>query len=191
MRLLTFLEYTAIVIGVIAIFVGRHFGLPNGVHIGIFVIGAGIAVAGIESLYTRQMSLRSSEIAAYDGIPALVWGAMLLLLGGAIIGYAYLLDAGTWPRVVRFLQQHPGIVYAVAGLYLAGFSVLLFADPGSQRKWWQTLLFRVPRVIVAVLALTIGIAAIGAGGWQFVDREGYAKVEREVREAVTRIAVTR
>lgn len=184
MRLLTFLEYTAIVIGVIAIFAGRHFGLANGVHIGIFVIGAGIAVAGLESLYTRQMSLRLSEAAAYDGIPALVWGAMLLLLGGAIIGYAYLLDAGTWPRVVRFLQQYPGIVYAVAGLYLVGLSVLLFADPGSQRKWWQTLLFRVPRVIAAVLALTIGIAAIGAGAWQFVDREGYAKVERDLRGRV-------
>lgn len=184
MRLLTFLEYTAIIIGVIAIFVGRHFGLPNGVHIGIFVVGAGIALAGIESFYTRKMSLRSSEIAAYDGIPALVWGAMLLLLGAAIIGYAYQLDAGTWPRVVRFLQQNPGIVYAVAGLYLVGLSVLLFADPGSQRKWWQTLLFRVPRVIAAVLVLTIGIAAIGAGAWQIVDREGYVKAERDLRARV-------
>ena len=30
MRLLTFLEYTAIVIGAIANFAGRHFGLANG-----------------------------------------------------------------------------------------------------------------------------------------------------------------
>ena len=50
MRLLTFLEYTAIAIGGIAIFAGRHYGLANGVLIGIFLVGAGIAVAGMESL---------------------------------------------------------------------------------------------------------------------------------------------
>lgn len=184
MRLLTFLEYTAIVIGAIAIFAGRHFGLANGVHIGIFLIGAGIAVGGIESLYTRQMGLRLSENPGYDGFPAMVWGAMLLLVGGAVIGSAYLLDAGTWPRAVHFLQQHPGIVYVVAGLMLAGLSVLLFTDPGSQRKWWQTLLFRVPRVIAALLVLIAGIGAVAAGGWQLADREGYAQVERDLRARV-------
>jgi hypothetical protein len=186
MRLLTFLEYTAIAIGVIAIFAGRHFGLANGVHIGIVLVGAGIAVAGIESLYSRQMSLRLSGTAAYDGIPAMVWGMMLLLVGGAVIGYAYLLDAGAWPRVARFLQQYPGIVYAAAGLLLVGLSVLLFTDPGLRRRWWQTLLFRVPRVIAALVALTCGIAAIGAGAWQIADPQGYAQAEREVRKAVTR-----
>ena len=184
MRLLAFLEYTAIVIGTIAIFAGRHFGLANGVLIGIFLIGVGMAVAGMESLYWRQMSLRLSEAPAYDGIPAMVWGAMLLLVGGAVIGYAYLLDAGAWPRVVRFLQQYPGIVYAAAGVLLMGLSVLLFTDPDSRRNWWQTLLFRVPRVIAAVVALTIGIAAIGAGAWQIADPQAYAKVERDVRARV-------
>lgn len=186
MRLLTFLEYIAIVIGTIAIFAGRHFGLANGVLIGIFLIGVGIVVAGIESLYSRQMSLRLSEVPAYYGYPAMVWGAMLLLVGGAIIGYAYLLDAGAWPRVARVLQQYPGIVYAAAGLLLLGVSALLFIDPGSRRRWWQTLLFRVPRVIAALVALTCGIAAIGAGAWQIADPKSYAQVEREVGKAVTR-----
>ena len=79
--LLTFLEYAAIVVGAIAIFVGRHYALANGVHLGILLIGVGLAVGGIESLYTRRMSLRFSEDAAegYSGFPALVWGTMLLL----------------------------------------------------------------------------------------------------------------
>lgn len=184
MRLLTFLEYTAIVIGAIAIFAGRHFGLANGVHIGLFLIGAGLAVGGIESLYSRRMSLRFAEVASYDGIPAMAWGAMLLLTGGALIGYAYLLDAGAWPRAARLLQQYPGIAYVAAGLLLVGLSVLLFTDSGSQRKWWQTLLFRVPRVIAALLALTFGIGAIGAGAWQVADPQGFAQAEREVRARV-------
>jgi len=186
MRLLTFLEYAAIVVGAIGILAGWHFALAKGIHLGILLVGVGIAAGGIESLYSRQMSLRFSEEAAqgYDGFPALVWGMMLLLAGGALIGYAYLLDTGAWPRAAGLLKQYPGIVYAAAGLLLAGFSVLLFADPGGHRKRWQTLLLRVPRVILAVMALTCGIATMASGAWQIADPQGYAQVERQVRARV-------
>jgi len=181
MRLLTFLEYTAIVVGAIAILAGRHFALAKGVHLGILLIGAGIAVAGVESLYSRQISLRFSDNAGYDGFPAVVWGLMLLLVGAALVAYAYLLDTGVWPRALRLLQQNPGIVYIAGSLLLLGLSVLLFTDPGAQRKWWQTLLLRVPRVIVALVALTCGIAAMASGAWQIADPQGFAQVERQVR----------
>jgi len=187
MRLLTFLEYAAIVLGAIAIYAGGHYALAKGVHLGILLIGAGLAVGGIESLYSRRMSLRFSEDAAegYSGFPALVWGTMLLLVGAALIGYATLLDVGAWPRAERLLlKQNPAIVYIVAGLFLAGFSVLLFTDTNANRKLWQTLLLRVPRVIVAVLVLTSGIVAIAAGAWKIADPQGYAKVERQVCERV-------
>jgi hypothetical protein len=181
MRFLTFLEYVAIVVGAIAILASRHFALAKGVHLGILLIGAGIAAGGIESLYSRQMSLRFSENAGYDGFPAMVWGMMLLLAGGALIGYAYLLDTGAWPQAARLLKQNPGIVYAAASLLLLGLSVLLFADPGTQRNRWQTLLLRLPRVIVALVALTCGIAAMASGAWQIADPQGFAQVERQVR----------
>ena len=183
MRLLTFLEYAAIMVGAIAIYAGQHYVLVKGVHLGILLIGAGLAVGGIESLYSRRMSLRFSEDAAegYSGFPALVWGTMLLLVGAALIGWAYLLDIGLWPRAERLVKQNPAIVYIVAGLFLAGFSVLLFTDTNANRKLWQTLLLRVPRVIVAVIVLTCGIAVIGAGAWKIVDPPGYAKVERQIR----------
>ena len=182
MRLLTFLEYAAIMVGAIAIYAGQHYVLVKGVHLGILLIGAGLAVGGIESLYSRRMSLRFSEDAAegYSGFPALVWGTMLLLVGAALIGWAYLLDIGLWPRAERLVKQNPAIVYIVAGLFLAGFSVLLFTDTNANRKLWQTLLLRVPRVIVAAIVLVCGIAVIGAGAWQIVDPLGYAKIERQL-----------
>jgi len=183
MRLLTFLEYAAIVVGAIAIFAGRHYALAKGVHLGILLIGVGLAVGGIESLYSRRMSLRFSEDAAegYSGFPALVWGVMLLLAGAALIGYAYLLDVGLWPRAEHLLKQNPGIVYVAAGLLLAGFSVLLFTDTDANRNRWQTLLLRVPRVIVALVVLMCGIAAMASGAWQIADPQGYAQAERQVR----------
>ncbi|MEK6210905.1 MAG: hypothetical protein AABM64_11150 [Pseudomonadota bacterium] len=54
MRLLTFLEYAAIVLGAIGILAGQHFALAKGIHLGILLIGVGIATAGIESLYSRH-----------------------------------------------------------------------------------------------------------------------------------------
>ena len=72
----------------------------------------------------------------------------------------------------------------VVGLFPVGFSVLLFTDTNANRRLWQTLLLRVPRVIVAVIVLTCGIAVIGAGAWQIVDPPGYAQVERQVRGRV-------
>ena len=190
MRLLTFLEYAAIVLGAIAIYAGGHYALAKGVHLGILLIGAGVAVGGIESLYSRRMSLRFSEDAAegYSGFPALVWGLMLLLAGAALIAYASLLDVGAWPRAERLLKQNPAILYIVAGFFLAGFSVLLFTDTNANRKLWQTLLLRVPRVIVAVLVLTLGIAAIAGGAWQIADPKGYADIERQVCARVNTVS---
>src|SRR3954462_13719732 len=111
MRLLTFLEYAAIVVGAIAIFAAQHYALAKGVHLGILLIGVGVAVGGMESLYSRRMSMRFSEDAAegYSGFPALVWGTMLLLPGAALFGWAYLLDVGLWPRAEHFLKQNPAI----------------------------------------------------------------------------------
>src|SRR3954470_20459350 len=186
MRLLTFLEYAAIFLGAIAIYAGQHYALSKGMHLGILLMGAGLAVGGIESLYLRRMSLRFSEDAAegYSGFPALVWGTMLLLVGAALIACAYLLDAGLWPRTMRLLKQNPAIVQIVAGVFLAGFSVLLFTDTNANRKLWQTLVLRVPRVIAALIVLACGISVIGAGAWQIVDPPGYEKAEREVRGRV-------
>jgi hypothetical protein len=176
----------AIVIGAIAIFAGRHYALAKGVHLGILLIGAGLAMGGIESLYSRRMSLRFSEDAAegYSGFRALVWGMMLLLAGAALIGYAYMLDVGVWPRAERLLKQNPGIVHIAAGMLLAGFSVLLFTDLDANRNRWQTLLLRVPRVILALLVLTCGVAGISAGAWQIADPQGYAQFERQFRARV-------
>src|SRR4051812_17094166 len=186
MRLLTCLEYAAIFLGAIAIYAGQHYALAKGMHLGILLMGAGLAAGGIESLYSRRMSMRFSEDAAegYSGFPALVWGMMLLLAGAALIGCAYLLDAGLWPRAEHLLKQNPAIVQVVAGLFLAGFSVLLFTDTNANRKLWETLLLRVPRVIAAVIVLTCGITMIVSGAWQIADPSGYVHVERQVRARV-------
>jgi hypothetical protein len=182
MRLMTYIEYTLIVVGVIGHLAGRFFGLPDAVHLGMGVAGAGLALAGIESLYTRRMSMRFSPDAApnYAGFPALVWGVMALAAGVAVIASAYVLDAGKWARVAAVLHTHYGLIYLAAGILLAGSSVLAFVDPGGRLHWWEDLVYRLPRVALGTIFAVFGVVAVAAGAWQLFDAQGFAAVERDV-----------
>ena len=175
MRLLTFLEYAAIVVGVVGLLASPYFGLMKGSHLGIFLIGAGLALAGAESLYSREMSLRFSadDAQRYAGFPSVVWGLMLLAVGSGVIGYAYLLDEGTWPRVASTIRHYPGAIYVLAGLLAIGFSILVFVDAGGVRRWWQTLMFRVPRVLFGVVCLLAGLAISSGGAWQLLHTQSF------------------
>ncbi|HKB82573.1 MAG TPA: hypothetical protein VKD04_05125 [Burkholderiales bacterium] len=176
MRLLTFLEYAAILAGSIGLLASTRFDLLKGSLLGIYLIGAGLALAGAEALYSREMSLLSTGETAprHSGLPAIIWGLMLFCVGGAIIGYAYLTGAGLWPQVAVTLTRYPGGSYVAVGLLMIGFSVLLFVDSGSTRNWLRTLLLRVPRVLLAIVLLLGGIAMTAGGTWQLLDAQGFA-----------------
>lgn len=182
MRLITFIAYAAILFGIAGIFAGKQFGMVKGLHPSIFLVGIGIALGGLESIITRRMSMRFASDGAqhYDGFPALVWGLMLFVTGAAIIGYAYALNAHSWPRIAALLLRFPGTLAAVAGVFLVGLSVLLFVNAGGKRRWWSTLLFRVPRILGALVVLIGGMTAMAAGAWYTADARGFAKFERQV-----------
>ena len=69
MRLIAFIEYAAVMIGVIAMISGQLFALPKGFHLGVFMTGAGIALGGGKWL----------EPLAFDGfirkLPRRAWSA--------------------------------------------------------------------------------------------------------------------
>jgi hypothetical protein len=58
MRLVAFLQYAALVIGSVGMLAGQFFGLAKGFNLGVFVVGAGLAIGGIDSLVTRRMIFR-------------------------------------------------------------------------------------------------------------------------------------
>ena len=178
-----FIEYAAIITGAVCLLAGTQFVVLRDLHLGIYLIGTGLALAGIEALYSREMSLIFSGETAprHSGYPAVVWGLMLLGVGGAMIGYAYLTGAGLWPRVETTLAQYPGLNYLAAGLLIIGFSIQLFVDSGGTRGLVQTFFFRVPRVMFAVVVLLGGIAVAAGGGWQLLDAQSFAAAQRTAR----------
>ena len=180
MRLLTFLEYCAIVVGIIAMAAAKLFAIPKGFHLGLFLVGAGIALGGLESLATRRMSFRTASDAGanYAGAPAVIWGLMALLVGAAVIASAYLMDAGLWRSTVSYLTRRPGPVMAGLGLVVAGAGALLMFDRSGRRGLWRTLLVRVPKTIVGLVLVVVGLAAVGLGVWEWLNPKAFDRVAR-------------
>ena len=175
MRLIAFIEYAAVIAGIIGVLAGQFFGLPKGVYLGVFLVGAGIALGGLESLATRRMCFRPSEDAyeAYAGAPALIVGLMVLLVGAGTIAAAYLLADGQWHSTLNYLMRRPAPLLIAAGLLLIGIGVLMMLNPQGRRGTAWTLLVRVPRGLLGFVVVVAGLAAIGLGAWEWLEPLAY------------------
>lgn len=188
MRLIAFIEYAAVVAGVLAMIAGRFFDLPKGFHLGVFLVGAGIALGGIEAIATRRMAFRSSDDAyeAYAGAPALIVGVMALMAGAAIVGAAYLLAEGTWHATVNHLTRRPAPVLAFAGVLLLGIGVLMMLNPqGRSGMAWRLLVY-VPRALVGAVLAAAGLAGIGLAGWEWFDPQAFDRFAADLPRLVER-----
>ena len=171
MRLIAFIEYAAVMIGVIAMIAGQFFALPKAFHLGVFLIGAGIALGGLEAIVTQRMCFRPSEDAyeAYAGAPAMIVGLMALLVGTGLIATAYLLGDGLWHTTVNYLTRRPAPVLIAAGLLLTGIGVLMMLNPQGRRGLAWTLLVRVPRSLLGLILVAGGLTGIGLGVWEWLE----------------------
>ena len=171
MRLLALIEYGAVVVGIVAVIAGRFFALAKGVQLGVFLVGAGFAFAGLCGVFTRRMPFRTSDDAfeSYAGLPALIVGLMALAVGAGAIVSAYLLDMGQWHATVSYLTRRPAPLLAAGGLFLVGTGVLMVLNPQGHHRWMWRILVYVPRATVGVLALAAGIIGLGLGGWEWRD----------------------
>ena len=189
MRLLAFIEYAAVVAGVIGVLAGRFFALAKGFELGVFLIGAGIALGGIEAVLTRRMPFRSAEDAyeAYAGAPALIVGLMALLVGAGIVAAAYLLSDGLWHSTVNHLARRPAPVLAAAGLLLIGIGVLMMLNPQGRTGWAWRLFVYLPRSVVGLVLLAGGLAAIGLGAWEWFQPQAFDRFLRELQPVLRRL----
>jgi len=177
MRLLAFIEYSAIAVGAMGVVAGQEFGKPEALHLGVFVIGAGIALGGLESVATRTVGFRFAERAAerHAGAPAVIFGLMALLVGAATIGAAYLLADGSWTRTLEILRRRPGPAYAAAGFLVAGAGLLLVMSAWRREGAVWRLLIGIPETLVGGILLMVGSGAIGAGAWEWYDPQSFAR----------------
>jgi hypothetical protein len=188
-RLIAFVEYAAVVVGIIGVIAGRFFALPKGFELGVFLIGAGIALGGIEALLTRRMCFRPSEDAYedYAGAPAVIVGLMALLVGAGVIGAAYLLADGLWATTLSHLTRRPAPLLIAAGVLLVGIGVLMMLNPRGRVGLAWTLLVRVPRSLLGFLLIVAGLGAIGLGGWEWLEPPAYDRFVATALRTIERL----
>lgn len=177
MRIAGFLEYAALVVGGLGMLASYAFDQPGGFQLGLCVVGAGIVLGGLESIFTGRGGFRwagdSGE--AYAGAPAVVWGLMLLTAGCAVIGSAYVLAQGSWGSTTDYLVRRPGPALIVGGLLAAGAGFLLLINPRSHGVAW-TLLVRVPKMVAGLALLNLGYVGVVLGIWEWLDPRGFDQV---------------
>jgi hypothetical protein len=190
-RLLAFLEYAAVIIGIIAIVAGQFFGLPKGVQLGVVVTGAGILVGGLEGIFTRRMPFRPADDAyeAYGGTPAFIVGLMALAAGAATIWAGYLLAEGQWHATVNYLMRRPAPALAAAGLFLIGVGVLMMLNPRGRTGWGWRLVIYVPRALVGLLLVGAGFTAIGLGAWEWFQPQAFDRFVADLPRALRRLGI--
>ena len=171
MRLIALLEYAAVIIGAIGTVAAQFFALPKGFSLGVFVGGAGCALAGIDALFTQRMCFRASDDAHedYAGAPALIVGMMVLAIGAAMIASAYLLDNDQWHATVQYLTRRPAPLLAVGGLFVVGIGVLMMLNPQGRSGWLWRILVYFPRSLLGLVVVAAGIAVIGLGAWEWLE----------------------
>lgn len=171
MRVLAFIEFTAVVIGITGMIAGRFFALHKGFDLGVFLVGAGIALGGLESIFTRRMCFRAWDdtYEDYAGAPAMIVGLMALLIGAGLIGTAYVLNDGLWNPTVQDLSRRPALLLMAGGLLLIGAGVLMMLNPSGRRGLAWTLLVRVPRSLAGFILVVGGLAGIGLSVWEWLD----------------------
>jgi len=181
-RFLAFFEYTAVFVGIIAMIAGQFFALPKGFYLGVFLIGAGIALGGFESVWTRRVCFRTYEeqYEAYAGTPATIVGLMALIIGLVLVASAYLLNGGQWYSTVHYLTRRPAPVLIAAGLLIMGAGALMMLNPRGRRGLAWTLLVRVPRSLLGFILAAAGLAGVGLGVWEWLDPSAFDRFTRSL-----------
>jgi uncharacterized membrane protein YidH (DUF202 family) len=189
MRLIALLQYFALVAGCAGMLAGQFFGLAKFFNLGVFVVGAGFALGGLDSLLTRRMVFRPSDEAYenYAGLPAVIVGLMVLVVGAGMVGAAYLLDNEQWHSTVNYLTRRPAPLIAVGGLFLFGIGVLMMLNPQGRSSWAWRILVYFPRSLIGLVVIAAGIAVIGLGAWEWLEPQAYRAFIKTVPQKVDRL----
>jgi uncharacterized membrane protein YidH (DUF202 family) len=168
---------------------GQFFGQAKGFNLGVFMAGAGFGIAGADALITRRMPFRPSDevYENYANLPALIVGLMVLVVGAAMIGAAYLLDNEQWHATVSYLTRRPAPLLAAAGLFLVGFGVLMLLNPQGRSSWAWRILVYFPRSLVGLVVIAAGLAVIGLGAWEWLEPQGYRAFIKALPQRVDRL----
>lgn len=174
MWILGIIEAAAVLLGLVAVVASQFSAFPRGLPLGVWLIGAGLALGGLESLATgkRCFRLTSGADKLYSSPTTRIFGLMTALAGAILIACAYFLVEGTFQRALDYIARRPGPALVAGGLLAVGAGTLMMISLIGHRLVGWTLILRVPWFLLGFVLVVVGIQLIGLGVWElFAPRE--------------------
>ena len=109
----------------------------------------------------------------YAGAAAIIAGLMQLIAGGLAAAAAYALATHTWQARLDALLVNPWPLLIPLSLLLICAGLLLMRPSSDRVGPLGTVLFLVPKTLIALAALGAGAAILGGWGWKIYDPQAF------------------
>jgi hypothetical protein len=171
LNLLPFVEYCALVSGILVVWMGWQAAAERDMALGVGLVSGALVVGGLASIVTRRMSFRFflDPRVGHAGVAAIIAGVMLLIAGGLAAAAAHALAMQTWQARLDALAVNPWPLLIPVALLLICAGLLMLRPSSDRIGPLGTMLYVVPKTLVAIAALVAGIAIPGGGGWRIYD----------------------
>jgi len=191
LNLLPFVEYCVLISGILVAWMGWQSAAVRDIALGVGLVGGALLVGGLASIVTRRMSFRFfvDPRAGHAGAWAIVAGLMQLIAGGLAAVAAHALATHTWQARLDALAVNPWPLLVPLALLLICAGLLMMRRSSDRVGPLGTVLFVVPKTLIALAALVAGIAILGGGGWRIYDPQAFQSFLGQVPdEYVKRLA---
>ena len=175
LNLLPFVEYCALFAGIYFAWTGWQAAAERDVALGVGLVGGALLVGGLASIVSKRMSFRFhvNPHAGYAGAWAIIAGLMQLIAGGLAAAAAHAFATQTWQARLDALQANPWPLLIPVALLLICAGLLMLRRSSDRVGPLGTVLYVVPRALIAVAALGAGAAILGGFGWKIYDPEAF------------------
>jgi len=175
LNLLPAVEYCALISGIFFVWTGRQSGTERDVALGVGLVGGALLVGGLASIVTKRMSFRFrvNPRAGYAGAAAIIAGLMQVIAGGLAAVAAYALATHTWQARLDALVANPWPLLIPLSLLLICAGLLMMRRSSDRVGPLGTVLFVMPKTLIAVAALVAGAGILGGWGWKLYDPQAY------------------
>jgi hypothetical protein len=170
-----FIEYCALISGTFFVWTGWQSAAERDVALGVGLVAGALLVGGLASIVTRRMSFRFyvSARVGYAGAAAIIAGLMQLIAGGLAAAAAHALATHTWQARLDALLVNPWPLLIPLSLLLICAGLLLMRPSSDRVGPLGTVLFLVPKTLIALAALGAGAAILGGWGWKIYDPQAF------------------
>jgi hypothetical protein len=157
-------------LGVLLAFGGDRLSLPILTYAGIVCFGLTAIAMGWEAIVTQSIVLgrrRHGNRETYSGLPAILQGVQLNLMGLFLIGIAFMIYLQADGRaVVLQMVRRPGlplIIFGILCLMQAGISIPGPLEMRQGPRWIVIMNLLISRLLPGLILLGLGLGAVGLG----------------------------